>query len=124
MIILFGSYAKGHPREDSDVDPGGGLPPRVVVTLLWALQPAPVSVGVLARASLVVPAHTLVCRVEALVALRVLAQVVEREALVHAEATVRRRVRDRRVLGVGNGVRSIVLVARRDSVARGRDEVA
>ena len=50
-------------------DPGGGMPPRVVVALLWALKPTAVSVGILTSTALVITVDALIGSVQALVAL-------------------------------------------------------
>lgn len=67
-------------------DPGGGVPPGIIVAFLGALQAAAVAVGVLAGAALVVAVDALVGSVQSLVALGALAQLVLVVALVHTEA--------------------------------------
>mmetsp|Transcript_10702 Transcript_10702/g.37840 ORF Transcript_10702/g.37840 Transcript_10702/m.37840 type:complete len:266 (+) Transcript_10702:2613-3410(+) len=110
----------GVVRQHSDVDPRARRPVWVVVALLWALEAAAVAVGVLPCAARVVAAHVLVRRVETLVALRTLAELIVREALVHAEAARLRSVGRRRRGVVGDRVRRVVVRVARDAVARRR----
>mmetsp|Transcript_6334 Transcript_6334/g.10575 ORF Transcript_6334/g.10575 Transcript_6334/m.10575 type:complete len:200 (-) Transcript_6334:404-1003(-) len=108
----------GIVRQHSDVDPGGRVPPGVVVPLFRALQAAPIAIGVLASAPLVVATNELVGGVQALVALRALAQLVRVVALVHPVAASGYRIRDGGGFVVGDGVGSCILVISWNSVTR------
>mmetsp|Transcript_16661 Transcript_16661/g.31165 ORF Transcript_16661/g.31165 Transcript_16661/m.31165 type:complete len:291 (+) Transcript_16661:2049-2921(+) len=107
--------------EDGDVNPGGGVPPGVVVPLLGTLIAVPISVGVLSSRPLIVPSHALVGSIQALVALCVLAAVVVILVFMHTEAAGLHSVGDSRVNIVGDGVRGGIVGVAGDAVAGRRD---
>lgn len=107
--------------EHSDIDPRGGRPPGVVVALFRALEPTAVTVGVLTGAAAVVSVYLLVRRVQALVALGLLAQGVVVVVLVHAESARGGCVRSGSLVALCDGVGRGVVLIDRHTITRRRN---